>query len=300
LSTKGSVSPVLETEASDQTLWFHSHIDLDTLRQNSHAAKAGAGAHPTLHLVKERLSQWTRSQTKRTFDCICVVLALPFLIPVLLLIALAVRLTSAGPVLFLQERVGRNGRSFTILKFRTMTHSEDVAHNPVTTANNQRFTLVGPFLRRWKLDELPQLLNVLLGDMSLVGPRPKLPEHQIGELLCRPGITGAATIAFAREETILADLSGRNLGDYYRDVILPVKHKLDVDYMAKATFQSDFTLLLNTALRRWNSSVIDRLVNRETSLTGNRKQSVPVVALPHTSDLGRSEVLISAQQVTGD
>jgi lipopolysaccharide/colanic/teichoic acid biosynthesis glycosyltransferase len=218
---------------------------------------------------------------------------------VLLLIAIAVRLTSSGPVLFLQERVGRNGRSFTILKFRTMTHSEEIAHNPVTTANNQRFTAVGPFLRRWKLDELPQLLNVLLGDMSLVGPRPKLPEHQIGELLCRPGITGAATIAFAREETILADLTGPNLGDYYRDVILPVKHKLDVDYMARATFNSDFTLLFNTALRRWNGSEIDRLVSREKSIA-NKKQSGPVVASPHASDLGRGEVLISAQQMTGD
>lgn len=300
MSTKGSVSPALEAEESGQSLWFHSHIDVDTLRQNSLAAKTGSGAHPTLHLVKERLSQWSRSQTKRTFDCICVVLALPFLIPVLLLIALAVRLTSSGPVLFLQERVGRNGRSFTILKFRTMTHSEDIAHNPVTTANNQRFTVVGPFLRRWKLDELPQLFNVLWGDMSLVGPRPKLAEHQIGELLCRPGITGAATIAFAREETILADLTGANLGDYYRDVILPVKHKLDVDYMAKATFHSDFALLLNTAFRRWNSSVIDRLVNRDASVTGNRKQSGQVVASPHASDLGRGEVLISAQQMTGD
>ena len=300
MSTRGSVSPAIDAEASDQSLWFHSHIDADTLVQHSLAGKPGLKSYPALHLVKERLSQWSQSDSKRYFDCLCVVLALPFLIPVCLLIAIAVRLTSSGPVLFLQERVGRYGRSFTILKFRTMTHSEDIAHNLVTTTHNQPFTPVGPFLRRWKLDELPQLLNVLLGDMSLVGPRPKLPEHQIGELLCRPGITGAATIAFAREETVLADLKGHNLGDYYRDVVLPIKHKLDVDYMAKATFISDLNLLLNTALRRWNNSVMDRMVDGEASVTGIRKQSGQALASVHVSDLGRNETLLSAQQITGD
>ncbi|MGA8727184.1 MAG: sugar transferase [Terracidiphilus sp.] len=245
------------------------------------------------------MSLWSQSGPKRFFDCLCVVFALPFLIPVSLLIAVAVRLTSSGPVLFLQDRVGRYGRSFTILKFRTMIHAEDIAHNPVTTSSNQRFTVIGPFLRRWKLDEIPQFLNVLLGDMSLVGPRPKLPEHQIGELQCRPGITGAATIAFAREETILAHLPGHDLGDFYRDVILPLKHKLDTDYMAKATFISDFNLLLNTALRRWNSSEIDRLLNSDASLVGYRIHSGAVVA-SQVAEMSRSEVLLSPQQMTGD
>ena len=117
-------------------------------------------------------------------------------------------------------------------------------------------------------------------------PRPKLPEHQIGELLCRPGITGAATIVFAREETVLAGLKGHNLGDYYRDVVLPVKHELDADYMAKATFISDFNLLLNTALRRWDSSVMDRMVDGEASVSGIRKQSGPAVASVHVSRSG--------------
>src|ERR1019366_10656669 len=145
-------------------------------------------------------------------------LALPILIPLSLLIALSVRLTSSGPVLFLQERVGRYGRSFTILKFRTMTHSEDVARDLVTTTNNQQFTLVGPFLRRWKLDELPQLLNVLAGHMSLVGPRPRMPEHVNSTFGCRPGITGAATIAFAREETVLSNVPKHQLNAYYHTV----------------------------------------------------------------------------------
>jgi lipopolysaccharide/colanic/teichoic acid biosynthesis glycosyltransferase len=300
LSTRGSVSPAFENESSDQSLRSHKTPEADPIRKHPLASRPGLNGHPSLHLVKERLSLWSQSGPKRFFDCLCVVLALPILIPLSLLIALSVRLTSSGPVLFLQERVGRYGRSFTILKFRTMTHSEDVARDLVTTTNNQQFTLVGPFLRRWKLDELPQLLNVLLGDMSLVGPRPKIPEHQIGELLCRPGITGAATIAFAREETILADLTGHELGDFYRDLILPLKHKLDADYMAKATFISDFNLLLKTALRRWDSSEIDRLLNSDASLTGYRKQSSTVASSAQMSDMSRGDVLLSAQQMTGD
>ena len=114
-----------------------------------------------------------------------------------------------------------------------------------------------------------------------------------------PGITGAATIAFAREETILAHLPGHDLGDFYRDVILPLKHKLDTDYMAKATFISDFNLLLNTALRRWNSSEIDRLLNSDASLVGYRIHSGAVVA-SQVAEMSRSEVLLSPQQMTGD
>lgn len=116
------------------------------------------------------MSPWWLSGAKRLFDCTCVLLVLPLLIPVLLVIALAVRLTSHGPALFLQKRVGRCGQTFTILKFRTMIQATDFAHHAVTTSGNQHFTPIGPFLRRWKLDELPQLLNVLVGQMSLVAP----------------------------------------------------------------------------------------------------------------------------------
>ena len=132
-----------------------------------------------LHPVWKRLSPWSRSTLKRFFDCACVLLALPVLVPLLLTIGAAVRVTSLGPVLFRQKRVGRHGQPFTILKFRTMIHVADRPHHPITTSDNQQFTPVGPFLRRWKLDELPQLANVLLGHMSLVGPRPKLPEHVV-------------------------------------------------------------------------------------------------------------------------
>lgn len=222
----------------------------------------------TLFLVSKRaqeeLSPWSQSTAKRLFDCFCVFLTLPLLLPLLLVIAIAVRLTSAGPVLFLQKRVGCHGRTFTILKFRTMMHDSDVRHHAVTTADNQPFTSIGPFLRRWKFDELPQIFNVLLGHMSLVGPRPKMPEHVMLDLPCRPGVTGAATIAFAREETILDRVPKHSLDAYYHKVILPTKRQLDADYMAQATFFSDLKLIVDSVLRRWDGSVADALLEAES------------------------------------
>lgn len=214
----------------------------------------------SIHLVEGRVSPWARSYGKRLFDCCCILPLAPILIPLFLVIGLAVRLTSSGPVLFLQQRMGGHGRVFTIIKFRTLTHCCDSAHQAVTTAANQRFTPIGRFLRKWKLDELPQLWNVLIGDMSLVGPRPKLPIHQLRELGSRPGITGAATIAFAREEAILARLPVGDLNGYYNGVILPIKHAMDQEYMARATFASDFRLLVDTVLRRWDSSLMESLL----------------------------------------
>jgi lipopolysaccharide/colanic/teichoic acid biosynthesis glycosyltransferase len=169
----------------------------------------------------EPLSPWSRSGAKRFFDLACVLPGLTILAPVLLVIALAVWLTSVGPAFFLQKRMGRHGQTFTILKFRTMPDASDKKRHAVTTTDNQQFTPVGLFLRRWKLDELPQLLNVLWGDMSLVGARPKMPEHAIFSLQGRPGITGAATFAFAHEAVALADVPSDQLEVYYRTVVLP-------------------------------------------------------------------------------
>jgi lipopolysaccharide/colanic/teichoic acid biosynthesis glycosyltransferase len=165
----------------------------------------------------------------------------------------------------------------------------------VTTADNQRFTPVGPFLRRWKLDELPQIWNVLSGDMSLVGARPKLPEHQVCELQCRPGITGAATIAFAREESFLARLPKHDLDDYYRERILPVKHQLDLEYMARATFGSDFKLLIDTVLRRWDTSVMEKLMS---AVLPAENSQAPVPVMTHVSILASDGDLTGEQQFT--
>jgi lipopolysaccharide/colanic/teichoic acid biosynthesis glycosyltransferase len=162
--------------------------------------------------------------------------------------------------LFLQERMGRSGRTFTIFKFRTMVHRPDKTHRPVTTADNQCFTPIGRFLRRWKLDELPQLLNVLLGQMSLVGPRPRMPEHVISPLPCRPGITGLATIVFADEEVVLARVPPDQLDAFYLTVVLPMKRQLDARYMERATVLSDLQILVKSVLRRWDSAALEALI----------------------------------------
>jgi lipopolysaccharide/colanic/teichoic acid biosynthesis glycosyltransferase len=185
---------------------------------------------------------------------------LPVLLPLLLIVAFMVRLTSGGPALFLQKRVGRNGSHFKIYKFRTM-HLSSKRRGNITSIDDPSITNLGRFLRWWKLDELPQLLNVLLGEMSLVGPRPKVPEQQTSVLSCRPGITGAATIAFANEEVFLVGIPKNELEDYCRNVLLPMKQNLDESYMARATLFSDLRLLLRTALRRWDRTRTSRVLD---------------------------------------
>ena len=239
-------------------------------QQLGHAEEAEKAFHPSQQLpgysrlqlqqAWPALSPWSRSGAKRLFDCACVILSLPVLIPFMLVIGAAVRLTSSGPVLFLQERVGRHGRKFTILKFRTMVHVGDAAHRAITTSDSECFTPVGPFLRRWKLDELPQLLNVLAGHMSLVGPRPKMPEHAISNPPCRPGITGMATTVFACEEKILDRVAKDQLDSYFLSIVLPAKRLLDAEYMARATFFSDFRMLVNSVLRRWDTAAMDEVI----------------------------------------
>jgi len=178
-----------------------------------------------------------------------------------------------------------------------MEHCEKGVHNCVTTTENQRFTPIGPFLRRWKLDELPQVFNVLMGDMSLVGPRPKIPEHQIGVLQCRPGITGAATIAFAREEQVLATLPDLDLDSYYSSIVLPAKLRLDTEYMSCATFLSDLKLIANTALRRWDTSTIHDLIEMEIAELRGRAHSLKSPTSNHSTSrlatLDRDESLVS-------
>jgi lipopolysaccharide/colanic/teichoic acid biosynthesis glycosyltransferase len=245
-----------------------------------------------INFPEAEVSSWSKSRAKRVFDILCVLLASPIFIPAVGVIALANRLTSRGSVFFFQKRTGRNRSTFTIVKFRTMEQRERGANNSITTTENQCFTPLGPFLRRWKLDELPQLFNVLAGDMSLVGPRPKLPEHQLGNLCCRPGITGAATIAFAREEEVLASLPVNYLGLCYHSIVLPAKLHLDSEYMARATLLSDLNLIVDTALRRWNTSAIEELFDIETIESNGAFAAENVSSLPVKTN--RDEALASA------
>lgn len=249
-----------------------------------------------LHIAAHGVSRWTQSSAKRVVDVACVLAALPMLLPLIAIIALAVRLTSRGPVLFLQKRIGRDARPFTIIKFRTMIHSDVIGNGSITTVDNQQITYVGRILRYWKMDELPQLFNVLRADMSLVGPRPKVPEQQVGYLRCRPGVTGAASIAFAREEVLLAHIPKQDLDAYYNDIVLPLKQRLDDAYMARATFMSDLQLILKTMLRRWNSNGLQLSADRLRITWGGKSRDCSDHSATESDDryvVSRSEPSIS-------
>lgn len=231
---------MLETDRRERWARDSSNEDLVADTQ------AGPSERASLHTFPNPPSSWTRSRAKRWFDVALVLAALPLFLPLCLLIAIAIRISSPGPVFFVQKRAGLRGRLFPIVKFRTMVHSRRPGKSLITTIEDQHITQEGRVLRYWKLDELPQFLNVLRGDMSLVGPRPRVPEQQTGSLRCRPGITGAASLAFAREEVLLAGIPRHQLDTYYASRVLPLKQRLDDDYMARATLMSDLKLICKT------------------------------------------------------
>lgn len=216
-------------------------------------ATACCNAPQAFSEARESVSPWCLSTSKRLFDLSCAAWVLIVLSPALLLIGLLVRLTSSGPGLFRQTRVGKNGREFTLLKFRTMTHKRSQAGPGITRQDDARVTPLGRVLRKWKLDEWPQFINVAMGDMSLVGPRPDLAEfwsaltaEQQRVLCLRPGITGRATLQFRNEEAVLGKVPPEQLTSYYLTSLLPEKARLDWEYARQATFRSDFKLLLDT------------------------------------------------------
>jgi lipopolysaccharide/colanic/teichoic acid biosynthesis glycosyltransferase len=191
-------------------------------------------------------SAWSVSAIKRCIDFVCAAVALVVFFPLLLLAAVLVRYKSPGPVIFRQRRVGRDGELFTVFKFRTMTIAAQQDGPSLTKRGDPRITPFGGFLRKYKLDELPQFVNVLRGEMSLVGPRPKLPHLEVMHMPFRPGLTGAATLAFRCEEEMLQDIPDDELEAYYCRMIKPLKAKIDWDYMREATLMSDFSLLYET------------------------------------------------------
>ncbi len=202
-----------------------------------------------LQEISYHVSPWCASHTKRAFDLVCVIPALVFLSPLLCVVAIAIRLTSTGPVIFCQQRAGRHRKLFTIYKFRTMVANSEAIGPGHTAKDDPRITLIGAFLRRFKLDELPQLFNVFRGDMSLVGPRPKLPHHDHAVFVCRPGVTGAATLAFRDEQRILCEVPPEDLDGFYQAHVVPRKLELDASYMSRATLISDIGVLFATVAR---------------------------------------------------
>ena len=186
---------------------------------------------------------------ERLFDATCSAAALLFLAPVLAGIALVIILDDGPPVFFSQTRVGRNGKPFRIWKFRTMRSG---SHGSViTAAGDDRITRAGARLRKYKLDELPQLFNVFKGDMSLVGPRPEVPEHVHFEapiwqtvLQVRPGVTDLATLLYRDEELVLG--ASGDPERFYRESVLPAKLLLNLGYLVSRSFWRDLKLILLT------------------------------------------------------
>lgn len=192
---------------------------------------------------------WLSQFLERLFDLTCSGMGLLLLTPVFAGVALAIIFDDGLPILFSQTRVGRNGKLFRIWKFRTMRFG--CQGSVITAAGDGRITSAGAKLRRYKLDELPQLFNVLKGDMSIVGPRPEVPGYVQFDtpiwqavLQVRPGITDLATLLYRDEERILGDSGDPNA--LYRESVLPVKLRLNLSYLLSKSFWQDLKLILLT------------------------------------------------------
>lgn len=188
--------------------------------------------------------------SKRIFDIIMSFLGLTFLLPIMLVIAILIKLDSKGKVFFKQQRVTKNGKLFKIFKYRTMVTKADNT-SQITIGNDSRITKVGEVLRKYKLDEIPQLLNVLLGDMSLVGPRPEVSEYvklyteeQKEILKVRAGITDYASIEFSDESELLGKT--QNPEEFYIKEIMPKKIVLNKKYLDEISVFTDIKIILMT------------------------------------------------------
>jgi lipopolysaccharide/colanic/teichoic acid biosynthesis glycosyltransferase len=188
---------------------------------------------------------------KRALDLLAGGVGLVVGVPVFLVVAAAVKLDDGGPVFFRQERVGRHGRRFRIWKFRSMAADAERTGRPLTVGDDPRVTRVGRWLRAWKLDELPQLLNVVRGEMSLVGPRPEVPRYvelytleQSRVLDLTPGITDPASIRYRNEAEALERADDPEAA--YIDTLMPEKIRLNLEYGDVATVWSDLRVILRT------------------------------------------------------
>ena len=190
---------------------------------------------------------------KRVFDFLVSLVGLFLFIPLLVLLSLLIKFTSKGTIFFIQERVGENGVFFKMIKFRSMQMIQD-SDITISVKGDMRVTKVGSFLRKYKLDELPELWNVLVGDMSLVGPRPDVPGYADflrGEdrniLKLKPGITGPASLKYANEEEILA--RQENPKEYNDKIIYPDKVRINLDYYYQSNLWIDIKIIFATIFR---------------------------------------------------
>ena len=211
----------------------------------------------------------------RAFDLTCAAIGLVLLSPVLAGIAVMVALVDGTPVMFRQTRVGRRGRLFRIWKFRTMRPGSK--GRSITSGGDDRITPIGSVLRKYKLDELPQLMNVLRGEMSLVGPRPEVPEYVHVDsplwqsvLLARPGITDLATLVYRNEEELLR--SQPDPEAYYRNRLQPHKLALNVKYLKNRSFWRDLNLILASIWYSLFPTKFDSEIVFRTFLSGGQSE----------------------------
>ncbi|WP_270641863.1 sugar transferase [Paraclostridium sordellii] len=205
----------------------------------------------SLNVQKELEDKKFQLIMKRIFDITASVVGLVILSPIFILISIFIKLDSRGPVFFRQIRVGLNKKEFKIFKFRTMVNDAEVKGRQITVGNDNRITNVGYFIRKYKIDEFPQLINVLKGEMSLVGPRPEVPsyvelydEEQEQVLMVKPGITDYASIEFRNENEILGN--SLNPEEEYIENIMPMKIGLNLKYINEISVLTDVKIILNT------------------------------------------------------
>ena len=226
------------------------------VQRHRHGFSNGRSGPDWVHIVVPKSFTMCYATSKRLFDIVCASLGLLVLAPVGLVIALLVKLSDGGPVFFGQIRIGQFGKPFRIWKFRSMVVNADQIGVPVTKALDPRITRIGRFLRKTKLDELPQLWNVLVGEMSFVGPRPEVPRYvdrytpeQREILNCRPGITDVASLLFRNEEALLcgtADVEG-----FYLQYCVPKKIELNRQRAQRASLLQDIWVILQTLCPYW-------------------------------------------------
>ena len=192
-----------------------------------------------------------RNCLKRTFDILFSSIGLLMLLPVFLVMAVWIKADSEGPVFYRQVRVGMHGKLFRIFKFRSMRLGSDKASQITIGERDSRITRSGIIIRKYKLDELPQLINVFIGDMSFVGPRPEVPKYvdlyteaQRHVLDVRPGITDRASIRYINENELLG--KANNPEDYYIHTIMPDKLSINLEYVKNNSFMDDVTIIFKT------------------------------------------------------
>lgn len=215
---------------------------------------------------------------KRVFDITVSFLGIIFFLPLMILIGLIIKLTSSGPILFKQKRLTKGAREFTIYKFRSMrTDFDKDAKGIQVKGNSSAITPIGKFIRKAKIDELPQLLNILIGDMSFIGPRPELPrrlkyysERDKGIFKVRSGVSSPASIVFSDEEYLMNQVSDPE--KFYIEQIMPYKIELNLYYVENRNFWNDIYLIIATFLKIVDKAKIQWIVKDEILL--NKKNEV--------------------------